>query len=55
MSPKKSPTFALRLPESMKEEATRLASLDEVSLNAFILLAITEKITRMQSKMPRVN
>ena len=55
MSRTKNPTFALRLPKSMKAEATQAAIHDEISLNAFILLAIAEKIARSQSKVPLVN
>jgi hypothetical protein len=42
--------FLLRLPNSLREQASQLAREEGVSLNYFIGLALTEKISRMQSK-----
>jgi len=39
--------FALRLPLSMRREATTLAESEGISINQFIALAVAEKITRM--------
>lgn len=41
--------FPLRLPTTTRMQANELASLDGVSLNQFITLAVAEKITRLQS------
>lgn len=41
-------SFPLRLSDSMKREATRLAVEEQVSLNHFIALAVAEKISRME-------
>ncbi len=37
-------TFTLRLPSSIKSEAARLAKREGVSLNQWIVAAVTEKI-----------
>lgn len=41
--------FPLRLPTTTRMQANELASLDGVSLNQFITIAVAEKITRLQS------
>jgi hypothetical protein len=41
--------FPLRLPTTTRIQANELASLDGVSLNQFITIAVAEKITRLQS------
>ena len=45
---KRSNTFLLRLPLSIKEEAVRCSRVDGTSLNHFISLALAEKITRLE-------
>jgi len=42
------PVFPLRLPTTTRMQAVELASLDGVSLNQFISLAVAEKIARLQ-------
>jgi len=42
------PSFLLRLPISVWEEATRIAHQDGTSLNHFISIAVAEKISRME-------
>jgi hypothetical protein len=42
--------FLLRLPDSLREQATQIAQQEGISLNYFIGLALTEKITRMQQR-----
>ena len=39
--------FLLRLPTSVRDEATQIAQEDGTSLNHFISLAVAEEITRM--------
>ena len=46
---KRKQSFLLRLPVSVREEATRIAHLEGTSLNHFIALALTEKISRMEA------
>ena len=46
------PSFLLRLPISVWEEATRIAHQDGTSLNHFISLAVAEKISRMGHSSP---
>ena len=41
--------FPLRLPTTTRMQANELASLDGVSLNQFITIAVAEKISRLQS------
>ena len=41
--------FPLRLPTTTRMQANELASLEGVSLNQFITIAVAEKITRLQS------
>lgn len=40
--------FSLRLPDSVMEEAKRLAEDDQVSLNQFFLAAISEKLGELK-------
>jgi hypothetical protein len=40
--------FLLRLPNSLREQATQIAQEEGTSLNYFIGLALAEKISRMQ-------
>lgn len=54
--------FLLRLPNSLREQATQIAQEEGTSLNYFIGLALAEKISRMQqgraansSRIPAVN
>jgi hypothetical protein len=55
---KKKQGFLLRLPVSLREQATKIAHEDGISLNHFISLAVTEKISRMAAStsldMPRM-
>ena len=46
---KRKQSFLLRLPVSVREEATRIAHLEGTSLNHFIALALAEKISRMEA------
>lgn len=46
---KRKQSFLLRLPLSVREEATRIAHLEGTSLNHFIALALAEKISRMEA------
>ena len=41
-------SFLLRLPLSLREQATNTARNEQVSLNHFISLAVAEKISRME-------
>ena len=41
-------SFLLRLPLSLREQATTVARTEQVSLNHFISLAVAEKISRME-------
>ena len=41
-------SFPLRLSDSLKREATRLAGEEQVSLNHFIAIAIAEKLSRIE-------
>lgn len=42
--------FSLRLPDSVMEEAKRLAKDDQVSLNQFFLAAISEKLVVLKTR-----
>ena len=42
--------FSLRLPDSVMEEAKRLAEDDQVSLNQFFLVAISEKLGELKTR-----
>jgi len=52
-SDKPHPVFPLRLPTTTRMQAVELASLDGVSLNQFISLAVAEKIARLQQSDPQ--
>jgi hypothetical protein len=41
-------SFLLRLPLSLREQATKIAQEEGTSLNHFIALALAEKISRME-------
>ena len=41
-------SFPLRLPISMRRQVTELAQREGLSLNQFIVLALAEKITRLE-------
>lgn len=41
-------TFPLRLPRSMRLQASEIAQREGLSLNQFITLAVAEKITRLE-------
>jgi len=43
------PTFPLRLPVSMRMEADQFARDEGISLNQFIMLAVAEKMSKLQS------
>lgn len=42
--------FSLRLPDSLMDEAKRLAEDDHVSLNQFFLSAISEKLGELKTR-----
>jgi hypothetical protein len=42
-------SFALRLPKSTRNSAAEIAKTEGLSLNQFIVLALTEKIVRMEN------
>lgn len=46
-------SFLLRLPLSLREQATSVARNEQVSLNHFISLAVAEKISRMERPAER--
>lgn len=41
--------YALRLPESLKQAAKRIAAADDTSMNQFFVVAIAEKISAMET------
>jgi hypothetical protein len=45
------PTFLLRLPVSVRDEAARLAYEDGTSLNHFISIAVAEKLARIEASV----
>jgi hypothetical protein len=45
----KSASYALRLPLSMKEAVAQMADRDGISINQFILLAVAEKLSAMET------
>lgn len=49
---KRKQSFLLRLPISVREQATQLAREEGTSLNHFISLAVAEKISRMHHPLP---
>lgn len=50
---KRKQSFLLRLPTSIREQASQIAHDDGTSLNHFISLAVSEKIGRMERKPPQ--
>ena len=42
-------SYALRLPESLKQAAKRLAAIDNTTMNQFFVIAIAEKISSMET------
>jgi hypothetical protein len=46
---KKTTTYPLRLPRSIKAEVERLAKQDGVSINQFIATAVAEKLSAMRT------
>ena len=42
-------SYALRLPESLKQAAKRIAAADETTMNQFFVVAIAEKISAMET------
>ena len=48
MEMKRTLSFPLRLCPSTRQQATKLAQQDGISLNHFISLAVAEKITRLE-------
>jgi prolyl-tRNA editing enzyme YbaK/EbsC (Cys-tRNA(Pro) deacylase) len=41
--------YALRLPESLKQAAKRIAAADDTTMNQFFVVAIAEKISAMEA------
>lgn len=41
--------YALRLPESLKQAAKRIAAADDTTMNQFFVVAIAEKISAMET------
>ncbi len=41
--------YALRLPESLKQAAKRITAADDTSMNQFLVVAIAEKISAMET------
>jgi hypothetical protein len=41
--------YALRLPESLKQAAKRIAAQDDTTMNQFFVVAIAEKISAMET------
>ena len=46
---KRTASFPLRLPESVKSEVERIAKEDGISMNQFIATAVAEKISSMRT------
>ena len=42
-------SYALRLPESLKQAAQRIAAADGTTMNPFFVMAIAEKISAMET------
>lgn len=42
-------TYPLRLPKSLKEEVAKMAKQDGVSVNQFIVVAVAEKISALET------
>ena len=49
---KRKQSFLLRLPLSIREQASQIAQADGTSLNHFISLAVAEKLSRMDQGIP---
>lgn len=47
---KRKQSFLLRLPNSVREQATEIAREEGTSLNHFISLAVAEKLSRMRQR-----
>jgi hypothetical protein len=45
----RTPTYPLRLPASIKNEAERLAAADGTSLNQFVATAVAEKVAALRT------
>ncbi len=43
-------SYALRLPESLKLAAKRIAAADDTTMNQFFVVAIAEKISAMETR-----
>lgn len=41
--------YALRLPESLRQAAKRIAAVDDTTMNLFFVVAIAEKISAMET------
>lgn len=50
MERKRKQSFLLRLPTSIREQATELAREEGTSINHFISIAVAEKISRMRQR-----
>ena len=50
---KRKQSFLLRLPVSLRDQATEIAHEDGTSLNHFIALALAEKLSRMEAARDR--
>ncbi len=46
----KSNAYALRLPQSLKNEVVRIANADRTSVNQFIAIAVAEKIAALETE-----
>jgi hypothetical protein len=42
-------SYALRLPESLKQASKRIAAMDDTTMNQFFVVAIAEKISAMET------
>lgn len=42
-------SYALRLPESLKQASKRIAAADDTTMNQFFVIAIAEKISAMET------
>ena len=42
-------SYALRLPESLKQASKRIAAADDTTMNQFFVVAIAEKISAMET------
>jgi hypothetical protein len=46
---KKTRTYALRLPQSLKDSVERLSRQDGTSINQFVAMAVAEKVSALQT------